>query len=96
MSTPIRRTRSGCCCARAASGQITAVPLRSLMNSRRLTRTPYRLISRARELRPVTSRQMIADFEMLRDTLANKQRTREGSRCCPCARRATVFVGAEP
>jgi hypothetical protein len=35
------------------------------MNSRRLTRTPYRLISRARELRPVTSRQMVADFEML-------------------------------
>jgi len=55
------------------------------MNSRRLTRTPYRLISRARELRPVTSRQVIADFEMLCDTLAEIQRTREGSRCCPCA-----------
>ena len=40
------------------------------MNSRRLTRTPYRLISRARELRLVTSRQMIADFGMSRDTLA--------------------------
>ncbi len=55
------------------------------MNSRRLTRTPYRSISRARELRLVTSRQMIADFGMSRDTLADIQRTREGSRCYPCA-----------
>ena len=58
------------------------------MNSRRLTVTPYRLISRARELRPVTSRQMIADFEMVRDTLADIQRTREGSRCCRAAQGA--------
>jgi hypothetical protein len=35
MSTPIRRTRSGCC-ARAGSGQIAAVPPISVMNSRRL------------------------------------------------------------
>jgi hypothetical protein len=45
------------------------------MNSRRLTLTPYRLISRARELHPVTSLQMIADFEMLRDTPAMQQMT---------------------
>src|SRR5262249_37711400 len=34
-NTPMRRIRSGCC-ARAASGQASAVPPRSVMNSRRL------------------------------------------------------------
>ena len=80
------------------------------MNSRRFTHTPYRL-SRARELRPVTSRQMIADFEVSRDTLADIQRTREGSALAiawlrgPCGRslcgpwsiiEPRSFVEAEP
>ena len=39
MSTPMRRTRSACC-ARAASGQATAAPPRSVMNSRRRISPP--------------------------------------------------------
>jgi hypothetical protein len=58
------------------------------MNSCRLTRTPYRLISWARELRPVTSRQMITDFGMLRDALADIQRILDGSCGCSCARQS--------
>ena len=38
-NTPMRRIRSGCC-ARAASGQIAAAQLRSMMNSRRLIVVP--------------------------------------------------------
>ena len=41
MSTPMRRTRSACC-ARAASGHAAAAPPSSVMNSRRLTRSPRR------------------------------------------------------
>src|SRR5262249_15000396 len=37
LSTPTRRVRWGCC-ARPASGHVTAAPLRTAMNSRRLTR----------------------------------------------------------
>ena len=61
------------------------------MNFRRLTRTPYCLISRARELRPVTSRQMIADFEMSRDTLADIQQARP---TLTAARRPNVVYGS--
>ncbi len=57
------------------------------MNSRRLTCTPYRLISRERELRPDISRQMIADFQMSRLAYL-------GPAVAPCV--ATVLVGAEP
>ena len=39
ISTPIRRTRSGCC-ARAASGHVAAAPPISVMNSRRCMSTP--------------------------------------------------------
>jgi hypothetical protein len=38
---PIRRIRSGCCCARAVSGHAAAPP-RSVMNSRRFIRSPRR------------------------------------------------------
>jgi hypothetical protein len=41
MSAPIRRIRPDCC-ARAASGQAAATPLRSDMNSRRLIQSPRR------------------------------------------------------
>jgi hypothetical protein len=39
---PIRRNdgRIDACCARAASGHVTAAPPRSVMNSRRLMRSP--------------------------------------------------------
>ena len=47
MITPTRRIRSPCC-ARAESGQATAAPPRSVMNSRRVTRSPRR---RARAMR---------------------------------------------
>src|SRR5262249_53230155 len=41
VSTPMRRTRSPCC-ARAASGHVTAAPPSSVMNSRRFIRSPRR------------------------------------------------------
>jgi len=40
ISTPIRRIRS-VCCARAASGHVTAAPPSSVMKSRRFIRSPY-------------------------------------------------------
>jgi hypothetical protein len=64
------------------------------MNSRRLTCTPCRLLSGARELRPVTSREMIADFEMSR--LAYLGPGGSPPVWPLVDHRATVFVGAEP
>ena len=52
MSTPMRRIRSGCCCACVASGQVAAAPPKSVMNSRRLIASPEAQDTASYRLKP--------------------------------------------